>query len=70
MSGDTEKIEFDCPHCGMGFSETAGDALYESDVDDGTAEQCDHCKGWIQLQCVRVEIELECTKAPQSVIGN
>lgn len=70
MSGDTTRIDFDCPHCGMGFSEEASEALYESDVEDKTAKQCDSCKGWIQVQCIRVEIELECTKAPQSVIDD
>ena len=31
--GDTEQVDFDCPHCGMGFSMEAGEALFIDHVE-------------------------------------
>ena len=61
-SGDEEIVEFDCPHCGQGFTMKAGDALFTDHVRDECSEKCTECGGEYQLRCARVDIEMECTK--------
>ena len=65
MRGDLERVDFDCPHCGMGFSVTASDALYESQIEEETCEKCQHCGEYYQLEVELVDIVLGCIKAPQ-----
>lgn len=59
MRGDTERVEFDCPHCGHGFSMEAGDAIYTDHVEDECSETCQSCGGQYQLRCASVHIEME-----------
>ena len=68
MRGDTERVDFDCPHCGMGFSMEAGEALFIVHIEDECSETCQACGKHYQLRCASVHIEMECTKAPESVI--
>lgn len=69
MRGDTERVDFDCPHCGMGFSMEAGDAICTDHVEDECSEKCQACGKEYQLRCVSVSVEMECTKTPDKLIG-
>lgn len=66
MRGDTERVDFDCPHCGMGFSMMAGDAIFADNVEDGCSEKCQACGELYQLWCASVSIEMACTKFVQA----
>ena len=67
MAGDTARVDFDCPHCGMGFSMEAGEALFIDHVEDDFSEKCQSCGEHYQLRCASVHIEMECTKATQEL---
>lgn len=54
--------EFDCPHCGAGFS-IGDDAVFTDHMDDECAEKCSECGQWYQLRCASVDVEMECRKA-------
>lgn len=62
-SSDEERVEFDCPHCGMGFTLRSGDAIFTDHIRDECSETCMECGKEYQLRCIRVECEMECTKA-------
>lgn len=54
--------DYDCPHCGAGYT-IGDDAPFVDNIEDECAEQCDECKGWFQVRCASVHIEMECIKA-------
>lgn len=58
MSRVEIECEFDCPHCGQGF--TMDDSgIYVDDVEDECESQCSVCGGAYQLRCVSVDVEME-----------
>jgi len=63
----TIEAEYECPHCGAGYS-MGDDAIYTDHVSDGCALQCEDCGGWYQLQCESVEVHLAATAAPAEAI--
>jgi len=68
MSQRTIEANFECPHCGAGYS-FGEDAIYTDDVEDECAEKCDSCGGWFQVTCEHVEVELNTVKAPEAIIA-
>ena len=64
-----DKTEFDCPHCGQGYTIDIGEAVFMDDAEDEAASQCEECKGWYQLQVESAEIVMVATKAPDTIVG-
>ena len=62
MASPEVDCEYDCPHCGQGYSFDTN-AIYADDIADDCKRICQKCGGKYQLRCVAVAIELEVVKA-------
>jgi predicted anti-sigma-YlaC factor YlaD len=62
------EAEYECPHCGYGYTLAGSDSIFTDHVTDECAQQCEDCGGWYQLKCESVDVYMSATAAPASVI--